>query len=145
MFSKGWDDYTELEQAAITYSDYFKSVHGFRPHMQEWTLADFEEAFASLEREGERMMALELEMMQEAIDDFEGSVEGALTLGAADRETAVRWVLAGELDEYDMERGVNEGDAHYVSYVLGLPFAYNWQDGKFNKGELNPITRKVEL
>lgn len=44
-----WNDLTEAEQLACTYSDFYKDVYGFRPRgLTDWTAADYKAAIASL-------------------------------------------------------------------------------------------------
>lgn len=45
-----WEDLTETEQLACTYSDFYKDVHGFRPRgLMHWTAADYRAAIDSLQ------------------------------------------------------------------------------------------------
>lgn len=131
---KSWDEYTELEQAAATYSDFYKDVHGVRPRFTAgWTLADFDSAFVSLEADAVREFAFQRESDAQAVVDFEATVAATIEIGAGDRETAIRWILDATFDDYD--RDTVDGDPTYFNYRFHLPTNYNWRKGAFRNVE----------
>ena len=139
---KSWDDYTELEQAAITYSDMFKDVHGFRPRSMtaNWTLKDYEDAFVILDNDFEIQQEADREQYLSAIAEFESNVADMIEMGAGDRETALRWIIDA-FDEFD--QSYIEADPHYMAFEMGFPSSYDWRKGEFISGQYNPITQEV--
>ena len=115
---KSWEEYSPLEQAAMTYWDMYKDAHGVRPRgidTSSWTLADFEKEFEYLGRVIEQENALRLEREEAAQHEFEMRVADLLRSGAKDRQMALRWIHEAE--------GSN-GDDEYLCYLLGLPYRY---------------------
>ncbi|MCA1800543.1 MAG: hypothetical protein LC650_04550 [Actinobacteria bacterium] len=128
MSFKTWEEYTPLEQAAVTYSDLYKDVHGIRPRFTaNWSLAQYEEAFLYLTLESDAQIEREREQEAEAIKDFETLVAMNIEIGAGDRETAIRWIIA-TFNEYDQE--YIERDPSYLNWEYGMPHSYNWKAGK---------------
>ncbi len=128
MSFKTWEEYTPLEQAAITYSDLYKDVHGIRPRFTaDWTIEDYDNAFVSLEKEANDRFEYEAAEEAEAIESFERLVEETIQLGAADRETAIRWILS-TYNEYQIEEFTH--DPHYFNWEHGMPYSYDWKTGK---------------
>jgi len=58
---------------------------------------------------------LEANMEAEAKARYEAAISEYMSMGAEDRDTAVRWLLQAEGLE-------NEYDPSYVCYSLGLPY-----------------------
>lgn len=121
---KTWEDLTVLEQMACTYSDMYKDAYGVRPRgidTTQWTVEDFEKEFDRLQEvildEEQRLQERE----RQVIVQFEQRVADAIQMGAADRETAIRWIAQAE--------GTAD-DRDYLCYRLGLPYGY------FNKETL---------
>ena len=115
---KSWEDMTDLEQAQCTYWDMYKDAYGHRPRgidTSTWTLADFEQEFASLGSVIQREEADRKEAEERAMHAFEMRMLSLLQTGATDREMAMRWVHEAE--------GSN-GDDEYLCYLLGLPYSY---------------------
>jgi hypothetical protein len=114
---KSWEDMTDLEQAQCTYWDMYKDAYGYRPRgidTSTWTLADFEQEFASLgaviqREEADRQTAQAL-----AIDKFESRVTSLMHTGA-DRERVIAWLM-------DAEHA--NGDLEYFAFTQGLPYSY---------------------
>lgn len=104
-------------QSLISYiSDAHKDAYGFRPrgnNYDEWSME-------ALEAEADRMSeavtrAIEEDRVREnqAIAEFERSIENLISVGAGNRATAIRWIC----DSID-----HGGDLGYVCYELGLPY-----------------------
>jgi hypothetical protein len=109
-------------ESLISYiSDAHKDAYGFRPrgyNYAEWSMAQ-------LEAEADRLSdavthAIEAEQVREnqAIADFEQSIENLIKMGAGNRATAIRWIC----DAID-----HGGDLGYVCYELGLPWSMKSQ------------------
>lgn len=117
-FIPSWNEMTELEQAQCQFWDMYKDAHGFRPRgidTSTWTLEDFNKEFEQLGKVMDRENARRLENETAAITSFEASVASYITIGAADRETAMRWIH---------EANSTNGDDDYLCYLLGLPYCY---------------------
>ena len=74
---KSWEDMTALEQAQCTYWDMYKDAYGYRPRgidTSTWTLADFEQEFASLGSVIQREEADRQTAQAQAIVKFEDCV-----------------------------------------------------------------------
>jgi hypothetical protein len=115
---KSWEEYTPLEQAAMTYWDMYKDAHNFRPRhidTSSWTLEQFEAEFKVLQEVINREHILRLEREEAASHEFEMRMLDLLRSGAKDREMAMRWIHEAE------ETG---GDDEYLCYTLGLPYRY---------------------
>ena len=108
---------TEWEEARDLYSDFHKDAYGFRPRndVSSWTLEDFEAQFVIFRR-----VCQENEKAREASEtqasmEFEAKVVELISMGAADRDTAIRWF-------HEAER--TNGDNNYLCFCLGLPYEY---------------------
>ena len=114
---KSWDEMTALEQARETYWDMYKDAYGHRPRgvdTSTWTLADFEQEFASLGSVIEREHADRQTAEAQAIDKFESRVTSLRHTGA-DRERVIAWLM-------DAEHA--NGDHDYFCFTQGLPYGY---------------------
>ena len=114
---KSWEDMTDLEQAQCTYWDMYKDAYGHRPRgvdTSAWTLADFEQEFASLGSVIQREEADRRTAQAEAIVKFEARVTSLMHTGA-DRERVIAWLM-------DAEHA--NGDADYFCFTQGLPYGY---------------------
>ena len=115
---KSWEEYTPLEQAAMTYWDMYKDAHNFRPRhidTSSWTLEQFEAEFKVLQEVIDREHILRLEREETASHEFEMRMQDLLRSGAKDRAMAMRWIHEAE--------GSN-GDDEYLCFLLGLPYRY---------------------
>jgi len=115
---KSWEEYTPLEQAAMTYWDMYKDAYGFRPRgvdTSKWTLADFQKEFETLQFIIDRENVIRKEREETAAHEFEMRVLDLLRSGAKDRAMALRWIHEAE------ETG---GDDEYLCYCVGLPYGY---------------------
>ena len=114
---KSWEDMTDLEQAQCTYWDMYKDAYGYRPRgvdTSTWTLADFEQEFASLGSVIEREHADCQTAESNAIIKFEARVTSLMHTGA-DRERVIAWLM-------DAEHA--NGDDEYFAFTQGLPYGY---------------------
>jgi hypothetical protein len=114
---KSWEEMTALEQAQCTYWDMYKDAYGHRPRgvdTNAWTLADFEQEFASLGSVIQREEADRKTAEAEAVVKFEARVTSLMHTGA-DRERVIAWLM-------DAEHA--NGDADYFCFTQGLPYGY---------------------
>jgi hypothetical protein len=114
---KSWEDMTDLEQAQCTYWDMYKDAYGHRPRgvdTSAWTLADFEQEFASLGSVIQREEVDRKTAEADAIVKFEARVTSLMHTGA-DRERVIAWLM-------DAEHA--NGDADYFCFTQGLPYGY---------------------
>jgi hypothetical protein len=107
---------TPLEEAASYYSDFHKDTYGFRPrHTAGWTLEDFERETEALRPVYEAVCKREAEAEAAAIFETEATIAKLISLGAADRTAAIRWMAEGA----DVA-----GDLEFLCYELGVPYGY---------------------
>jgi hypothetical protein len=114
---KSWEEMTALEQAQCTYWDMYKDAYGHRPRgvdTSAWTLADFEQEFASLGSVIEREEADRKTAEAQAIVKFEDRVTSLMHTGAS-RERVIAWLM-------DAEHA--NGDSEYFAFTQGLPYSY---------------------
>lgn len=105
-----------------TISDLHKDSYGFRPSSQYFTWfksATDDEKQAEWDRLIVVMTRRE-EMRREdevaAIERFEQGIASTITSGAADRSTAIQWLIQAE--------GNINGDIEYFEYLQGIPYGY---------------------
>ena len=114
---KSWEDMSTLEQYACQYWDMYKDAYGHRPRgidTSSWTLADFEQEFASLGSVIQREEADRKTAEADAIVKFEDRVASLMHTGA-DRERVIAWLMNAEH---------SNGDADYFCFTQGLPYGY---------------------
>ena len=108
------------------FSDLHKDAYGFRPRAG----CEFYEASADRKQViwDDALDALEASIKEErkaheeAVVKFSARINAATDLGAADEETAIRWILEGEnfsLNDYHY-------GADYVAYHFNLPYENRW-------------------
>lgn len=116
------ENYSRLEEAQGTFSDLYKDVHGFRPRNvspEVWNSADALYAECEkLQEELKVVMAAEADLEKANIAKFEETLTNIIASGAGDRETAIRWFIDAQEDEYV------KNDLDYLCYQLGLPYGY---------------------
>ena len=111
-------DYTYSDKL---YSDFHKDAFGFRPstltivNWIEMTPDEKQAEWDSIRRVFEYNQRQEELAKQRATQDFESLVELAISVGAKDRETAIRWLTKDE--DFDHSQDVE----HWV-YNQGLLF-----------------------
>lgn len=126
MEFKSWEELTVREQLLTTISDVHKDVYGFRfrgntDHMSD---ADLENFLNELAADAEADAIREREQEQEAAVRFEELVAEMISLGATDRETALRWLMDADEDSHYVEC-----DPYYMNYRYGIPVNYDWKTG----------------
>lgn len=106
-----------IEEYQNDFSDFHKEAYGFRPRFStsHWTLADWEHEWEVLRRALDQRIADEAESEAAAVVEFEARIVKLIDMGAADRETAIRWIADAE--------GAAE-DSGYLCYLLGLPYGF---------------------
>jgi hypothetical protein len=106
-----------------TYSDLHKDVYGFRPRSDNFYNSTPDEKQAMwdfLLSSLEDVMAEEKVMQEKAIQEYEAEIVRNMSLGAPDRETAIKWIVqALEPSEMDYAYG-----GEYFCFELGLPYNY---------------------
>ncbi len=107
-----------------TVSDLHKDARGYRPREYFWaewnTSNDFDRQaiWDGLMRELAAEIARERDAYARAEIEFHQRIQGAMLLGAADEQTAVRWILAAEdLSEVDLAYG-----SDYIAFLFNLPY-----------------------
>jgi hypothetical protein len=114
---KSWEELSALEQAQCQFWDMYKDAYGVRPRgidTSTWTLADFEDEFASLGSVIEREEIARRESEARAIVEFEDRVTNLMHPGT-NRERVIAWLMDAE--------GAT-GDFEYFCFCVGLPYGY---------------------
>ena len=125
---KSWEDYTELEQLQVEYSELHKDVYGCRARFHyEDTLEELRRSYDVLCDVAEREFAYQQEAQEEAKVKFEKQIAELIDMGAGDRETAIRWITQS-YNEYD--QAYIDFDPSFMRYELNLPGNYNWKTGE---------------
>lgn len=112
---------TDLQDAQQFYSDFHKSLYGFRPRpsAEQWmSLTWLEARIAELHAAAPAIEAEERESERLAIAAFETLVQNTMALGAGDRATAIRWLRDATGDDYAIN------DDGYFEYTHHLPYGY---------------------
>ena len=115
---KSWDELTVLEQMACQYWDMYKDAYGVRPRgidTSTWTEDDFLAEFESLNDAIKESIEQQRRAEVVGVKKFEARVTQVIESGAADRETALRWIMEGS----DCN-----GDWEYFCYCNSLPYRY---------------------
>ena len=115
---KSWDELSDLEQAQATYWDMHKDAYGVRPlciDTSAWTLEDFEAEFVILGQAIDREETARKASEAQSVTAFERRVAELMTMGARDRDMALRWIHEAE---------ETNGDDSYLAWTLGLPYQY---------------------
>jgi hypothetical protein len=113
-----WDELSDLEQAQATFWDMYKDAYGVRPRGVDtsgWTLETFRKEFDYLGQIIEREDIARKAAEGEAVEAFERRVAELMTMGARDRDMALRWIHEAE---------ETNGDDSYLAWTLGLPYRY---------------------
>jgi hypothetical protein len=114
-------EYTPLEEAQGTYSDFYKELHGFRPRFaseEQWNSLEWlNEQIDALHAYAPIVAAEEAEMSKQAIERFEALVATTIAAGAKTREVALRWLRDSD-DPYIVN------DDNYFEYTHNLPYGY---------------------
>jgi hypothetical protein len=108
---------TDLDQLAAIYSDVYKDATGMRPrhNTSGWTNEDFNREIEFYSKMAAEKAEHEAAAEAANVVELEATIERLIKTGAANRETAIRWIADAE--------GVN-GDMQYLCYQLGLPYGY---------------------
>ena len=111
------------------FSDLHKDAVGFRPRGHEFYAASRsrkQEIWDSYVDQVNVELAREHDERQASKIEFEGKIADLISIGAGDRETAIRWLLTSDEDNLD------EFKAHGVSWALyefNLPIDYSQEFG----------------
>lgn len=118
MEFKKWDDYTDLEQAATLFSDYFKDVNGCRPRFDQssWTVEDYDRQMEVLSEEMEVVITDQRIREMEAVNKFEKLLEDTCITCGCSRRQALKYLKDAEGDDWY--------DNDYFEYSNSLPYGY---------------------
>jgi len=103
---------SEKTECLMWISDLYKDVYGFRPrnyNFHEWSFDQLTKFVNDLSDQAESDREYERKQAQLAEVEFNKRIQEVIDLGAGDRETALRWMLQGdmgddkELDLYAVE------------------------------------------
>ncbi len=108
------DALTDSHDGSI-YSDLYKDVYGFRPRGVTFeSVEKFQRSWDYLVEQLEANQAAERVAQAENVKAFEARIVETISLGAGDRETAIRWILDAE--ETD--------DREHLEWKLNIPYGY---------------------
>ena len=96
----------EKTECLMWISDLFKDVHGIRPrgyNFHEWSDDDLEKFVDDLSQQAKDDAEYEANLAKQAELDFEVKVQDIIDLGAGDRETALRWMLQGDMGDEELD------------------------------------------
>lgn len=102
-------------------SDFFKDANGFRPrgiYKEWWTEEELEQEYQYLAKVCEENRIMEEAREHQAELDFNKLIEDTIAHGAADRLTAIKWLVDAE------GLGMNEYDLKYFFWGYGLSYEY---------------------
>lgn len=94
------------------YSDIHKDAYGFRPRnggVWDWdrmSPAEKQAAWDRMEEKIQEDIDFEKQAAERAAQEFEAEVQSYISLGAGDRETALRWIIQSEDREFFHEQCV---------------------------------------
>lgn len=97
-------------------SDAHKDAYGFRPrghNYDDWSIEQLEKECDRLEVAVQHAFEEEKIQSNRNVASFEESIANLISMGANNRNTAIRWIC----DAYD-----HGGDLGFVCYMLGLPY-----------------------
>ncbi len=122
MSFKTWEEMSRNEQLHSEFYDFYKDVHNIRPRWiyaeggtPAYTEEQMEQMLHDLSVESTSVFAAEEAREQAAVQTFERRIVEAIELGAADRTTAVKWLMDAE--------GA-DGDSDYMCFLVGIPYGY---------------------
>lgn len=108
-------------------SDFSKDAYGFRcrSYKEWWTKDELEAEYERLSAISDENHAIEVEREKEALRAFEALIQDTISNGAADRETAIRWLMDAEDCDPDCEQ-----DVQYFLWGYGLSYEIqnDWQN-----------------
>ena len=127
-----WRDYgihsvEEYEKYMIVANivDTHKEAYGFKPswgHLMSLSMEELEEESRQVSDAAQAAYEQEEQQKADAAKEFENRISKTISMGAGDRETALRWIMDSEIPEED--RGTQLATADYVRWSLGLPYSY---------------------
>ena len=111
----------DREDALATYSDMYKDAYGVRPRgidTSSWGQEDFLNVFKELSAVIESNEIERIAREKDAVEIFEAKVAEFISMGAADRKTAIKWLVSSVADHIHPE------DYGFICYEFGLPYNY---------------------
>jgi hypothetical protein len=115
---KSWEELSNKEQLESIFWDAYKDAHGIRPrhiNVSAMTEAELEAELKTLDELIKEGIKARREDEARAVVKFCKRIEDTIKAGAADRETALRWIH---------EADGSNGDDDYLCYLNGLPYGF---------------------
>ena len=111
----------EKNECLMWISDLYKDVYGSRPRNWNFELMSFQELtdfVNSLSEQAEEQANQETEWAEKCVVEFKKNLQKVINSGAGDEETALRWMLQGDMDDsneldlyavesFTMQRGID--------------------------------------
>ena len=117
-------DYEKYELAA-NIVDTHKEAYGFKPHwghLMSLSMEELEEESRQVSAAAQAAYEQEEQQKADSAKEFEDRISKTISMGAGDRETALRWIMDAEIPEED--RGTQLATADYIRWSLNLPYSY---------------------
>ena len=119
---RGITTLAELERdELITYIwDGHKDAYGFRNRSYDFdsmTLTELKDEADRISNAVQESMEEDRAREKRAIENLESRIKSNIDIGAADRQTAVRWIL-------EAEELIGEWDIDYINFSLGVPYGH---------------------
>lgn len=106
---------TERDDLLSCWYDLFKDVNNFKPrgwNTDDWTIDDINREIDTLSRQLQQQEARKRVKQAAAVVKLEDDIQKLINMGAADRATALRWLID---DEHDLG---------YIEYERRLPYGH---------------------
>ena len=110
----------EKTECLMWISDLYKDVHGFRPrgyNFDEWSFEELTDFVNDLSDQADQERKYHEEQAKLAEVEFNERIQEVIDLGAGDRETALRWMLQGDMG-YDKELDLYA--VEYFTMIRGI-------------------------
>lgn len=112
---------TPLESLEQLYSELHKDVYGVKARWyRAESIEQAQKDLDALEAAGAVIWAEEKAQEERMVIALEARIADIITMGAGDRETALRWI-------HDAEG--TDGDDEFLCYCLGVPYGYFRKSG----------------
>jgi hypothetical protein len=109
---------TDLEKYDLSayIIDESKSAYGYkmRVNHEDHTLEELQTMADRIEQDSKEAADQRVKWEKDALADFESMIRSNIEMGAADRKTALRWIVESE--------GCEQDDACYIEYIFGLKY-----------------------
>ena len=110
----------EKDECLMWISDLYKDVNGFRPrgyNFDEWSFQELTKFVNDLSDQADQEREYHREQAQLAEVEFNERIQEVIDLGAGDRETALRWMLQGDMGD---DESLDLYAVEYFTMIRGI-------------------------